>query len=168
MIGVLFLLFLIVPIIELWVILQVGQALGVLPTLALLIAVSVAGAWLVKREGLGVWRRARRQIERGEVPANELVDGLLVLLAGALMLAPGFVTDAAGVLLLLPPSRAALRTFLVRRYRDRLRVTSRFSGFRGSGGAFVATAVYDVEHVRDATPPGWRSPSPGPSRELGA
>jgi UPF0716 protein FxsA len=114
-VGLLVLLFLALPIAELFVIIQVGHLLGVLDTLALLVVISVAGAWLVKREGLSVLRRARAQLDAGVVPGNELVDGSLILLAGALMLTPGFITDAVGVLLLLPPVRAGLRAVVRRR-----------------------------------------------------
>lgn len=152
MAGALLLLFLIVPIVELYAIIQVGQAIGVLPTIALLIAVSVLGSWLVKREGLGVWRRAQQQLQRGEMPANELIDGMLILLAGALMLTPGFVTDIVGVLLLLPPTRAVLRSALVRRYRNRLLAGATVGGPTG----FVYTRVYDVQDVGDITPPEWQ------------
>jgi UPF0716 protein FxsA len=162
MAGVLLLLFLIVPIVELYVIIQVGQAIGTLPTIALLIAVSVAGAWLVRWEGLGVWRRAQQKLQQGEMPTTALIDGVLILLAGALMLTPGFLTDLIGVLLLLPPSRAVLRGALVRRYRHRLvgRV-SRVGGFGGPGGVFVTSRVYDVEDVGDVTPPEWRRQGSG-------
>ena len=74
-----------------------------------LIAGSVAGAWLVKREGIGVLRRAREQVQAGRVPGSELVDGVLILFAGALLLTPGFLTDLIGILLLVPPVRAVLR-----------------------------------------------------------
>jgi UPF0716 protein FxsA len=113
--GLLILLFLALPIAELFVIIQVGHVIGVLDTLALLVLISVAGAWLVKREGLSVLRRARAQLDAGLVPGSELVDGSLILLAGALMLTPGFITDAVGVLLLLPPVRAGLRVAVRRR-----------------------------------------------------
>jgi UPF0716 protein FxsA len=119
-VPLLVLLFILVPIAELAVIIQVGQALGVLETLALMVLVSVIGAWLVKREGLGVWRRAQHQLEAGAVPGRELVDGVLIVLAGALLLTPGFLTDCVGVLLLLPPVRAALRTLAIRRMRKRV------------------------------------------------
>ena len=109
MVGLLVLLFLGLPIAELFVIIQVGHVLGLIDTLALLVVISVAGAWLVKREGLSVLRRARAQLDAGFVPGRELVDGSLILLAGALMLTPGFITDAVGLLLLLPPVRAGLR-----------------------------------------------------------
>jgi UPF0716 protein FxsA len=121
--GLLVLLFLVVPIVELAVIIQVGQALGVAETIALLILVSVAGAWLVKREGLGVMRRARRQVEAGKVPATELVDGVLILGAGALLLTPGFVTDCIGILLLVPPVRAGVRAYARRRIRVHVQTT---------------------------------------------
>ena len=115
MLGPLILLFLALPIAELFVIIQVGHVLGVLDTLALLVLISVIGAWLVKREGLSVLRRARAQLDGGLVPGRELVDGSLILLAGALMLTPGFITDAVGLLLLLPPVRAGLRAAVRRR-----------------------------------------------------
>jgi UPF0716 protein FxsA len=117
---ILVVLFVLVPIVELAVIIQVGQALGVIETLLLMVVVSAVGAWLVKREGIGVWRRAQRQLETGVVPGLELVDGTLIMLAGALLLTPGFVSDCLGILLLLPPVRAGLRRLVVRRLRRRV------------------------------------------------
>src|SRR3954468_20809096 len=114
-VGVLTLLFILVPIAELYVIIQVGHVLGVLNTLALLVVMGFLGAWLMKREGLGVLRRAQRQIDAGVVPGRELVDGALIVLGGALMLAPGFLTDIVGMFLLLPPVRATIRGFVRRR-----------------------------------------------------
>lgn len=110
MVGLLALLFVAVPFVELFVIIQVGQAVGVLPTLAMLIVVSVVGAKLVKREGLGVWRRANERLQAGQMPGKELLDGVMILFAGALLLTPGFISDLVGILLLLPPVRAGLRT----------------------------------------------------------
>jgi UPF0716 protein FxsA len=118
--AVLVLLMVLVPIAELAVIIQVGHAIGVLETIFLMIAVSVVGAWLVRREGIGVWRRAQRQIEGGSVPGRELVDGALILFAGALLLTPGFLSDCVGVLLLLPPVRAGARALVIRRLRRRV------------------------------------------------
>jgi UPF0716 protein FxsA len=114
-VALLALLLLAVPVVEIYVIVQVGHVMGLLPTLALLIVVSIAGAALVKREGLGVWRRASQRIENGEVPGRELIDGVLILLAGALLMTPGFVTDLLGIFLLLPPVRAAVRALISRR-----------------------------------------------------
>lgn len=103
-------LFIVLPIVELAVIIQVGQALGVLNTIGVLLLVSFVGAWLVKREGMAVWKRFHEQVQTGVVPSREIADGVLILLAGALLLTPGFVTDLLGILLLLPPVRAAVRT----------------------------------------------------------
>ena len=115
-------LFLVVPLAELYVIIQVGQAIGVLDTLGLLILISVVGAWLAKREGLGVLRRIQRSIDAGRVPGTELVDGFLILLAGALMLTPGFLTDILAIFLLLPPSRAVVRRQLRRAFARRIEI----------------------------------------------
>ena len=111
---VLFLVFLIVPFAELFVLIRVGQVIGALPTIGLLIAVSVIGAWLVKREGFATLARARERIEARQVPGREIVDGVLILFAGALLVTPGFLTDVLGVLLLLPPVRATMRATTVR------------------------------------------------------
>ena len=113
-------LFVFVPIVELAVIIQVGQAIGVVETLLLMVLVSIAGAWLVKREGIGVWRRAQRQLDTGVMPGRELVDGVLIMVAGALLLLPGFVSDCLGILLLLPPVRALVRAVVIRRLRTRV------------------------------------------------
>jgi UPF0716 protein FxsA len=127
MFALMLLAFIAVPVVEIYVIVQVGQEIGALNTVALLLVVSVVGAWLAKREGLSVLTRLRRQLDDGRVPANELIDGGLVLAGGLLLLTPGFVTDVAGILLLLPPTRAALRHALKRRFRVRV---YRFGGVR--------------------------------------
>ncbi len=117
---VLLLVFVVVPIVELAVIIQVGQSIGVLNTIGLLILVGAVGAWLAKREGLAVYRRFRRQVEAGVVPGREIADGFMVLMAGALLLTPGFVTDILGLLLLLPPVRAAIRASALHRITRRV------------------------------------------------
>lgn len=111
----LLLLFLVVPIVELAVIVQVGQAIGTIPTLVLLVLMSVVGAWLMKREGLGVIGRAQRQVREGKVPSREVADAFLIVLGGALMLTPGFASDLVGMALLLPPVRAVVRPALLSR-----------------------------------------------------
>ncbi|MDH2415656.1 FxsA family protein [Nocardioides sp. CER19] len=97
--------FLVVPILELWVLIQVGQAIGVGWTLILLVADSIFGTWLIKREGVKAYAALREALGSGRMPHRELADGALIVLAGALMLSPGFVTDVFGVLLLLPFTR---------------------------------------------------------------
>ena len=119
MFAVLALLFVVVPFLELLVIIQVGQEFGAGWTIGVLVLISVLGAWMVKREGLGVLRRARARMRAGEVPGNELTDGVFILFAGALLLTPGFLTDALGILLLIPPVRAGIRRTATRAYRRR-------------------------------------------------
>ncbi len=111
-----------VPFAEIYVLLQVGHAIGVLNTLALLILVSMVGAWLAKREGLGVIRRMQDALNAGRVPGAELVDGFLILLAAALMITPGFLTDIVAIFLLLPPVRAMVRQTLRRRFARRIEI----------------------------------------------
>ena len=118
----LFVIFIGVPFAEIYVLLQVGHVIGVFNTLALLVIISVVGAWLAKREGLGVIRRMQRSIEAGRVPGAEVVDGFLILLAAALMLTPGFLTDIVAIFLLLPPVRAVVRRELRRRFARRIQI----------------------------------------------
>lgn len=105
---VLFALFVALPIVEIYVLVRVGSVIGALPTIALVLGLSAFGAWLVRREGLGVLRRVQAALDAGQLPARELLDGALVLVGGVLLLTPGFVTDAFGLCCLLPPVRAWL------------------------------------------------------------
>lgn len=155
MVGLLVLAILVLPFVELAVIIQVSEHVGVLDTLTLLVLCSVGGAWLVKREGLGVLRRMQNQLAAGELPAMELVNGALILVAGALLIVPGFVSDVMGLLLLLPPSRAVVRGLLMRRFERRIRsaIAVPFGAVRGAGGAVrrvnTGTATYDVVDVHE-------------------
>jgi UPF0716 protein FxsA len=119
---VVLLLFVVVPLVELYVIVQVAGAIGVWNTIGLLLLTSVLGGWLVKRQGMAMWRRAQLQITAGRVPAKEVGDGFLLLCAGCLLVVPGFVTGAIGALLLLPPVRAGVRAVLTRRWTGRVNV----------------------------------------------
>ena len=131
---VLLLALLCVPLLELYVIIQVAGGVGTVETILLLIAVSVVGAWMVRRSGLGVLNQIRVRLERGELPANELVDGLLILIAGALMLTPGFITDAVGLLLLFFPTRLVVRSLLVRHFSRKINLHGWTAGPGGPGG----------------------------------
>lgn len=122
MFPVLAVLFLAVPLAELYVLIQVGQVIGVLETVGLLLLVSVVGAWLAKREGIGVLRRMQAAVNAGRVPGTELVDAFLILLAAALMLTPGFLTDIVAILLLLPPVRAGVRRTVRRSLARRIEI----------------------------------------------
>jgi UPF0716 protein FxsA len=115
MLPILLLLFILVPIAELALLIQIGQAIGVWWTVLLLIADSVLGTLLMRSQGRLAWRRFNAAIAEGRAPAREVIDGVLVIFGGALLLAPGFITDAFGLLFLFPPTRALLRGLLVRR-----------------------------------------------------
>ncbi len=107
--------FIVVPVVELYLIFTVSRQLGLAPTLGLLLAISVLGGVLVKREGLRAWRTLRDAVARGSVPGRrDLADGALVLVGGVLLLAPGFLTDAVGLVFVLPPTRPLARRLLLR------------------------------------------------------
>src|ERR687887_140686 len=103
------LLFIVVPIVEIYVIIQVGQAIGALWTIALLIADSIIGARLLAWQGRSAWRRFQDALAAGRMPHREIFDGVMIVIGGTLLLTPGFVTDVFGLLLLLPPTRAVIR-----------------------------------------------------------
>jgi UPF0716 protein FxsA len=123
MLFLLVLLFIAVPIVEIYVIIQVGQAIGALWTIALLVADSILGSILMRSQGRAAWRRFNEAIAVGRVPGREVVDGALVIFGGALLLTPGFVTDIFGAAFLLPPTRAVIRGLLVRRFVGRFTVS---------------------------------------------
>jgi UPF0716 protein FxsA len=141
MLVVLIALFIIVPIAELAVIIKIGEAIGVWWTIGLLIADSVLGSWLMRHQGRAAWRRFNTAVAEGRVPARETIDGALVILGGALLLTPGFISDIFGAICLLPPTRALVRRFLVARLAHRMTV-SMTRGVRGPRGA---RQDYDVE-----------------------
>jgi UPF0716 protein FxsA len=113
-------LFILVPIAELAVIIKVGGLLGFWWTLALLVADSVLGSMLMRAQGRAAWRRFNAALQSGRVPARETLDGACVILGGALLLTPGFLTDIGGLALLLPPSRAVIRRVATRRLEARM------------------------------------------------
>ena len=108
----LFLVFIVVPLIEIYVLVQVGQVIGAGWTIALLLLDGLLGTWLIKHEGGRAWRGLRDALDNGRMPATELADGALILIGGTLMLSPGFVTDAFGILLILPVTRPLFRRLL--------------------------------------------------------
>jgi UPF0716 protein FxsA len=114
MLALLVLLFIVVPIAEIYVIIQVGQAIGVLWTILLLIADSIIGARLLSWQGRRAWQRFQEALAQGRVPHREVMDGVLIIVGGAFLLAPGFITDVIGLMLLIPPSRALVRRVLAR------------------------------------------------------
>jgi UPF0716 protein FxsA len=113
-------LFIAVPLVEIYVIIQVGQAIGPWWTILLLVADSIFGSWLIKHEGSRAWQALREALDSGRMPARELSDGALILIGGTLMLAPGIVTDGFGILMILPFTRPVFRRLLTRVVAKRL------------------------------------------------
>lgn len=137
------LLFVIVPLIELAVILQVGREIGAWWTIGILVADSVLGSLLMRAQGRVAWRRFAEASRAGRPPAREVLDGALIIGGGALLLTPGFITDILGILLLLPPSRAIVRRVLARRLTRRMvmsMTTARRASSPGMAGDFEGSA----------------------------
>jgi UPF0716 protein FxsA len=132
-------LFLVVPILEIFVIIQVGQAIGAWPTVLLLLFESALGAWIIRHEGRRAWRSLRGAFETGRLPSRELADAGLVLVGGTLLLTPGFITDIVGFFLVLPFTRPLARRMLSANvaYRAR-RGTGRVRVIRVGGPTFPA------------------------------
>lgn len=141
---ILFVLLIGVPLAELYVIVQVAQGIGFLETVLLLIGVSIAGAWLLKQQGLGTLARLQETLARGEMPHKELVDGALILFGGALLLTPGFITDAVGLVFLIPPTRATFKGATRRLF-------ARWAKQRVAPGVRVYNATVTGVERRDAT-----------------
>jgi UPF0716 protein FxsA len=133
-----------VPILELYVIIKIGGLIGVLPTLALLLVMSLLGATLLRHQGRGAWRRFNEAIAERRFPGREVADGLLITIGGALLLTPGFVTDAVGLLLLLPPTRAVARR-LLRAYFGHRFVVVGVGGDRAAPRYDSARRPYDFD-----------------------
>lgn len=131
---ILFLAFLIVPLIEIATFIQVGGLIGVWPTIATVIITAVLGAWLWRLQGLSTLRSAQEALNRGELPVREISDGAFLLVAGALLLTPGFVTDAVGFALLIPPVRHVLARWFFRHMQARMEVHVVRGGPRGPHG----------------------------------
>lgn len=116
----LFAVFILMPLAEIYVLIQVGQVIGAWWTVLLLVLDSLMGTWLVRREGSRAWQALRTAIQTGRMPTQELTDGALILVGGTLMVSPGFVTDAIGVLLIAPPTRPVARRLVGRLLARRL------------------------------------------------
>jgi UPF0716 protein FxsA len=108
----LFLAFTLIPIIELYLLIEVGTIIGALNTVILVIATGFAGAWLARLQGMQTMIRVRSSLQQGIMPTEELMDALLIFMAGIVLLTPGFITDAAGLLLLIPETRSHFKRFL--------------------------------------------------------
>jgi UPF0716 protein FxsA len=146
-----------VPLVEIAVFVQVGGWIGLFPTLALVVLTAVLGTWQLRAQGLATLLRARDQVDRGALPARELFDGACLLVAGALLLTPGFVTDIAGFLLFLPPIRDKLREILARYVQTAMEARSagghepRSTG--RPGGTQSPIIDGEFQDVTDTSPP---------------
>lgn len=145
--GLLVVLFIVVPIVELYVIIQIGGLIGIWPTLALLLADAMFGSFLLRHQGRGAWRRFNQALAEQRFPGREVADGLMIAVGGTLLLTPGFVTDVFGVLLLLPPTRAIARR-LLRNYAAHRFVVVGVGGGRGGPPRYdpnAASQRYDFD-----------------------
>jgi UPF0716 protein FxsA len=120
------LIFIVVPLIELYVIIQVGNAIGLVPTLVLLLADALLGSMLLRYQGRAAWIQFNRALAENRLPHKEVFDGILVILGGALLLTPGFITDIFGLILLIPPTRAIVRGITSRIVRRRMAMGATF------------------------------------------
>ncbi|WP_100657899.1 FxsA family protein [Alteromonas flava] len=134
--GILFLLFAIMPIVEIALLIQVGEVIGGWNTVAIVIVTAFVGAYLVKREGLSTLQQAQTKMQQGTLPGDELAQGLLLVIAGVLLVTPGFVTDIIGLLFTLPPTRKLFARALLHRMANSQRVHTHVftqTGFHSSG-----------------------------------
>ncbi len=113
-------LFVLIPVLEMWILIEVGSRIGALPTIALVVLTASIGLSLLKQQGLATILSARRKMDEGAIPASELVNGVMIAVGGALLLTPGFVTDTFGFLLLIPQTRQWVLFRLIDRYRDKI------------------------------------------------
>ncbi len=146
----LFALFLIMPIVELALLVQVDRWIGFWPTIGIVVFTGLLGGFLARREGLSVWRRLNNRLAEGGLPGKELLDGVIILVAGALLITPGVLTDILGLLGLLPPTRAVLRKYLMKRIdRAMQRGTVSMAGFDGWGShPFYERPQREAEETR--------------------
>ena len=141
--AILIALFIVVPIVELYVIIQIGSLIGVWPTIALLLADALLGSLLLRHQGRGAWRRFNTAMAERRFPGREVADGLLIAIGGTLLLTPGFVTDIFGLIFLIPPTRAIVRR-LMGGYMGRRFVVVGVPGAGSSNGPARRTYDYDA------------------------
>lgn len=110
---IVFLFFLLVPFVEIYLLLQIGGIVGVLPTVLLVVFTAVLGAWLLRRQGFATWQRFQASLAKGAIPAYEMIEGPILLVGGALLLTPGFFTDALGFAFLIPQTRRKFAQYVI-------------------------------------------------------
>lgn len=158
----LFVLFIVVPIIEIYFLIQVGSAIGVIPTILLVIGTAVLGTALLRQQGMSTMRRYQENVQAGKMPAGEMLEGLALLIGGVLLLTPGFFTDAIGFSLLLPPTRKGMIKWLLSKVNFQMMGASSVhyrshGGHPPPGGGNVYDGEYsdnsDSPQDRDSFPP---------------
>ena len=150
--GRLFALFLIMPIVELALLVQVDKLIGFWPTIGIIICTGLLGGVLAKREGLSVWQRFNDRMAKGGLPGEELLDGVIILMAGALLITPGVLTDLLGFMGLLPPTRAIIRNIAMKRIRKAMQKGSiSVVGFGGDWGTDASFQNADTSTPPDPT-----------------
>jgi UPF0716 protein FxsA len=148
------LIFILVPIAELYVIIKVGEAIGLVPTLILLVADAVLGSMLWRQQGRAAWVRFNRALAENRLPHKEVFDGVLIIFGGALLITPGFLTDILGLILLIPPTRAIVRSIASRTVRRRIAL--------GGGATMWTVGGRSRRPPRRGPAPGGPGPRPGP------
>ena len=152
---IIFLLFLLVPLLEIGVFIEIGGLIGLLPTLGLILLTAAVGTWQLRVQGLSTLARARQQMEQGQLPARELYDGFCLIIAGALLLTPGFVTDAFGFALFVPAFRRLLRQAIAQRIKLRAEVRMGRQDDRGDdqgSGTVIDGEFHEVPDDHDPLP----------------
>jgi len=143
----LFVLFVVLPILEMWLLIEVGSLIGSLPTIAMVVFTAVVGAALLKQQGLDTLTRAQQRLNTGQVPAKEILEGLLLAVGGALLLTPGFITDSLGFVCLIAPLRQGLIAILLKRGVMQVHAANfQASNFQATNSGFTNT------HNADSSP----------------
>jgi UPF0716 protein FxsA len=164
--AILVALFIVVPIVELYVIIQIGSAIGVWPTIALLLADAVLGSLLLRHQGRGAWQRFNAALAERRFPGREVADGLLIAVGGTLLLTPGFVTDILGAIFLIPPTRAMVRR-LLRGYMGKRFAVVSVGSIRGTPSEGRAARGYDYDASAEEIPPDGAPALPDDRRSQG-
>lgn len=134
MLSRLLLLFIVVPAVELYLLIRMGQWIGPLPTVGLIVVTGIIGAYLTRQQGLQIWRRVQDEMQSGQIPGGALLEGAMILVAGAVLMTPGILTDALGFLLLIPPSRKLISGLVGRQIKRMMENGQiRVGGFGPSG-----------------------------------
>lgn len=140
----LFLVFLVVPLIEIYLLLVIGGIIGPIPTVAMVVFTAVLGAWLLRIEGFHTWFRLQQSLAQGKIPALEIVEGPILLVGGALLLTPGFFTDALGFLCLVPSTRRKIAQYILKKW-----LIQKTPGGPGSSGGGAPPIIEGEFHRRD-------------------